>query len=123
MLGDGLASPRAASTALFLAAAMPLAWIACGGGETKPPETAASEDGTDGGSSSSSEKTDKADKTEKEAPAASSAAEDTAREPWKFTHSFSIMDASSAIPGYDYGTASTGSTASGEGARSRGRAR
>jgi hypothetical protein len=62
-------------TALFLAAAMPLAWIACGGGESKPPETAASEDNSDGGSSAPAEKADKSDK--ETPPAASSAAEDT----------------------------------------------
>jgi hypothetical protein len=30
--------------ALLLIVPLPLAWLACGGGETKPPETAASED-------------------------------------------------------------------------------
>ena len=50
-------------TALAVVAVLPLAWLACGGGESKPPETAASES-----SSSSSEAPAASD-----APAADSA--------------------------------------------------
>jgi hypothetical protein len=50
-------------TTLAVVAALPLAWLACGGGESKPPETAASE------SSSSSSDAPAAEA----APAASSA--------------------------------------------------
>lgn len=57
---------------LVLLAALPLAWLACGGG--KPPETPADESSADGGSSSSSESSS-ASPSDSSAPASSSASD------------------------------------------------
>jgi len=57
-------------TALAVVAVLPLAWLACGGGESKPPETAASES-----SSSSSEAPAASDTAPADSASAAPAAE------------------------------------------------
>jgi hypothetical protein len=73
-------------TSLFLIAAVPLAWLACGGGESKPPETPADESSASSSSSAppasdSASPAESASSASSDAPAASATADAPAAAP------------------------------------------